>query len=186
MNHLRPRGLLVLLAVAFFAGLVASTSLAPLAVPEAGEKVGEIEWSLPERAQLNGGAIVQRIISRGQLIGIDASGVEDEKDVEADREAEIAAREAARRDAHQWRFIGSVDRQAQLHALFRAGDGRTRRLVAGEEIEHGARLVELQADSAVIELPQRLRAQNDLPETEGPVRLQLFRDTEFSLYIEEE
>ena len=179
-----------LVAAVFVLGLVAGLVLRSQPVPLAGGGANATAWQLPALPDGAAGADAARALRASSVWpGADQSD-SNRADPDAAEQSEAERRAAeqaeAERAANTWRFVGSIEQGDDLRAVFRAGDGRARRLGAGEEIEHGARLVELQPDSAVIELPRRLRAQNDLPETEGPVRLQLFRDTEFSLYIEEE
>jgi hypothetical protein len=183
MSDGKMRTMLAIPAAALLAGLLGATALGPRPTP-APEQEGAVSWQLPALPAQPEASRLVAAIARRQVWG-ESSEAQGERD-SADAARRAAEQAQAARDAHTWRFVGSIEQGDALRAVFRAGDGRTRHLVAGEEIEHGARLVELQANSAVIELPMSLRAQNELPETEGPVRLQLFHDTEFSLYIEEE
>lgn len=177
-----------LVAAALALGMVSGLLLRPRPVPPDGAVAAELSWQLPA---LSDASAVAKAADQLRAAGAwSGAGQVDESEGLAAEQAEaerLAAEQTeAARAANTWRFVGSIEQGVELRAVFRAGDGRARRIVAGEEIEDGARLVELHADSAVIELPERLRAQNELPQTKGPVRLQLFRDTEFSLYVEEE
>lgn len=163
------------------AGLSMALFLQQSPRPEPSSATAPGEWvlpALPERADATAMALE---INARQNWGGNRSLAEAQSESEMVRQAELEA-ERARRAAHRWRFVGSIQRNDRLQALFQSGDARKRWLVPGEALEGGARLLRLEPGLAEVEIPARFRAQNDIENDDGPISLQLLRNTEFALY----
>ncbi|NDY96320.1 hypothetical protein [Wenzhouxiangella limi] len=188
MNRLARYPLLLSITAALLIGLATGLITAPKQQYRA-DLNEPLEWALPELSEAADAEVIAAAVA--ERLGWISEQVVDEPEEAAAQAAAEAAAEAARlaeaerqrRRAHRWRFLGSTEQHGKLQSVFRAGDGRLRHVSQGEEIEHGARVIELHPGRVVVELPGQLQNPSQEPSGTVPHRLQLFRDTDLDLYL---